>query len=179
MKSRRLTFPIILSTLPAVAMAVLWGRSYWVADSAWWNLKDDVRAVVLSNGKFEVYLQRVKATAPFHVVADRGHRAQEPSDMHPAQSQLSTAWEHLGFGYAAGTDEFAAKRIIVIPWWLIWAAVGLPPVGLVVWLRKRKTARLHAANRCIHCGYSLKGNLSGVCPECGSRIGPVAEVRTT
>jgi predicted amidophosphoribosyltransferase len=23
---------------------------------------------------------------------------------------------------------------------------------------------------CIHCGYNLTGNVSGVCPECGERV---------
>jgi hypothetical protein len=168
MKFRRLTFPLILSALPVLAMMVLSVRSYWIADSAWWNLKDDVHALVLSNGKFEMYFQTVKPGAPFHIIADRGHRAQEPSDTHPGQSQLQTAWEHLGFGYAAGTDQYAFKRIIVVPWWLPAGIVGLPPVGWVFWRRKRRTARLRAENGCIYCGYSLRGNTSGACPECGS-----------
>ncbi|HWE97697.1 MAG TPA: hypothetical protein VG269_27325 [Tepidisphaeraceae bacterium] len=168
MKFRRLTFPLILSALPAVVMLVLWVRSHWVSDSAWWNLKDDARAVVLSNGKLEVFLQQIKPTAPFHIIADRGHHAQKPSDAHPAQSNLPTAWEHLGFGYAAGTDEYAFKRIIVVPWWLPAAVVGALPIRWVFWRRKRHLARLRAENRCVYCGYSLRGNTSGACPECGS-----------
>ena len=25
-------------------------------------------------------------------------------------------------------------------------------------------------NRCVECGYDLAGNVSGICPECGSKI---------
>ena len=33
-------------------------------------------------------------------------------------------------------------------------------------------ARRLAANQCLHCGYSLTGNVSGFCPECGSIVTP-------
>jgi len=26
------------------------------------------------------------------------------------------------------------------------------------------------APQCHHCGYDLTGNISGICPECGSRV---------
>ena len=29
---------------------------------------------------------------------------------------------------------------------------------------------------CLHCGYDLTGNVSGVCPECGCPVGEVREV---
>jgi ABC-type ATPase with predicted acetyltransferase domain len=45
----------------------------------------------------------------------------------------------------------------------------------LVWLyglhwRDRRAQRI-AAGRCATCGYSLTGNLSGICPECGTRVG--------
>jgi len=33
---------------------------------------------------------------------------------------------------------------------------------------RRRAARLRG--ECIQCHYNLKGNASGVCPECGTRI---------
>ena len=31
------------------------------------------------------------------------------------------------------------------------------------WWRRR-------AGRCLHCGYDLTGNVSGICPECGTPV---------
>jgi len=60
------------------------------------------------------------------------------------------------------------KRMVDCPAWL-------PPALLTTWswflvrpfMRKRKRRRY---NLCLHCGYNLTGNTSGVCPECGKRI---------
>ena len=63
---------------------------------------------------------------------------------------------------------------------------GLGPVAVfvaalsVVWLpfwywfeRPAELRRARKANgQCLRCGYDLKGNVSGVCPECGTdRVG--------
>jgi len=33
--------------------------------------------------------------------------------------------------------------------------------------------RMKMRNRfCVRCGYSLRGNVSGICPECGKRFKP-------
>jgi len=43
------------------------------------------------------------------------------------------------------------------------------------WLVRRRIRPGH----CRHCSYNLTGNISGVCPECGTRIGiPRAETKT-
>ena len=34
----------------------------------------------------------------------------------------------------------------------------------------RREERLRAAGRCTYCGYDLTGNVSGVCPECGTPV---------
>jgi hypothetical protein len=35
--------------------------------------------------------------------------------------------------------------------------------------RRRRERRI-AAGRCVACGYNLTGNISGVCPECGTAV---------
>jgi hypothetical protein len=35
-------------------------------------------------------------------------------------------------------------------------------------LRWRRTRRRLRDHRCVQCGYNLKGNVSGICPECGN-----------
>ncbi len=60
-------------------------------------------------------------------------------------------------------------------------ALALVPLGLRAtrWVRRRRR-RDHGL--CVHCAYDLTGNASGVCPECGSKVGlrrhvPSREVR--
>lgn len=38
-----------------------------------------------------------------------------------------------------------------------------------LWRWKQWKARLRK-DLCLHCGYELTGNTSGVCPECGESI---------
>ena len=52
-------------------------------------------------------------------------------------------------------------------------AYGVFAVGLLLWYRmdgpvERRRDRMKRG-KCLHCGYSLTGNVSGVCPECGRR----------
>ena len=38
------------------------------------------------------------------------------------------------------------------------------------------SARCRRPGHCQSCGYNLKGNLSGVCPECGTGVKPALTV---
>lgn len=51
------------------------------------------------------------------------------------------------------------------PFWLV--PLVLAAIALVMALRTRKRA---PSGGCVACGYNLTGNLSGICPECGSKI---------
>ena len=62
-----------------------------------------------------------------------------------------------GFGI---TESFA-----VLPLWVLFAATAIP--GAVLWWLEGRRA---APNRCRSCRYDLTGNVSGVCPECGTKI---------
>jgi hypothetical protein len=65
----------------------------------------------------------------------------------------------------------------------IWALVivGLPlaVAGLVLspfigrGYRKERRADRLKSGRCLACGYSLRGNVSGLRPECGTRVGEI------
>jgi hypothetical protein len=54
----------------------------------------------------------------------------------------------------------AMAATVVGEWWLFWR-----PVERQELLQERK-----AHGQCADCGYDLVGNVSGVCPECGSAV---------
>ena len=50
---------------------------------------------------------------------------------------------------------------------------GVPVYFVVMWRTKRRAARVELRRTnglCVNCGYDLKGNVSGVCPECGEPV---------
>jgi hypothetical protein len=48
------------------------------------------------------------------------------------------------------------------------AAFALLPLGFVILsVVRRKTS---GKSTCTSCGYNLTGNISGVCPECGTTV---------
>jgi hypothetical protein len=58
------------------------------------------------------------------------------------------------------------------PWVFYAILVGYALAFLPWWrareLEKRRDRR--ATGRCAECGYDLHGNVSGVCPECGTKV---------
>jgi hypothetical protein len=156
--------------LACLLVAGLWVRSYWVADSIWANQPNRVRALILSRGSVRYYRQVVLPTAPFRIMANRGHKAQAAGggEGRLSESGLATAWEHVGFGYAAGGDAYGFRRIVEAPCWAL-VGSGLIPAGWLVRRRKRRVARLRAQHRCVRCGYDLRATPDR-CPECGTTV---------
>lgn len=52
----------------------------------------------------------------------------------------------------------------VLPLWLPFLLAAIPTAFLLLRDRHRQL------NHCRSCGYNLTGNVSGVCPECGTPI---------
>ena len=75
-----------------------------------------------------------------------------------------------GVQYARVTDPLnrVTSRQMWLPFWLIASVLFLLPLirGLM-WFRSMSRSRQGC---CSSCGYSLTGNTSGTCPECGSPI---------
>lgn len=66
------------------------------------------------------------------------------------------------YGYTVRYDS------IFVAWWLIALAFTLPPLGVAAIKRIRRARR--RAGLCGKCAYDLTGNVSGICPECGTKI---------
>src|SRR5688572_13300102 len=77
----------------------------------------------------------------------------------------------LGFRYQRLVEEDTPsnsrwRRGIWVPCSFVAAAAALPP-AFWAW-RFHRSRRLRRPGLCLKCGYDLTGNLSGVCPECGT-----------
>ena len=77
--------------------------------------------------------------------------------------------------HAVSIDDSATTRVISILkvqmplLWLI-ALFGILPSAWLVRSWHVRQADRRREGRCLACGYSLTGNTSGVCPECGSCV---------
>jgi len=76
----------------------------------------------------------------------------------------SKAYPGCGFSIPQ-TRDLAGIRVVDTPLW----------IGVVLFLSPPAVLALHGhtrgkVGRCIRCGYNLKGNTSGICPECGTPI---------
>ncbi len=95
-------------------------------------------------------------------------------------------WSEILFGAGVGLVVGVAQAILAAslgnlptfheggPFYL-WILVFCPGVGGTLGAyffnrRERRRERMRAAGRCGTCGYSLTGNVSGTCPECGTPV---------
>jgi hypothetical protein len=58
--------------------------------------------------------------------------------------------------------------MLVVPYWFPTGLFATMPAAITI-LAIRRRARPDT-NACSSCGYSLTGNTSGVCPECGTPV---------
>ena len=80
----------------------------------------------------------------------------------------------LGFGYHASVNLTPTNKVnrmyrLMMPMWAVFGLAVIYPVRLFV---RGPVTRFRRARhqQCLACGYSLVGNLSGVCPECGTAV---------
>jgi hypothetical protein len=75
-----------------------------------------------------------------------------------------------------GISPINEEQACFVPFWFLVLLTGLLPLrcGLLMRGRWRREKR-RRLGLCEHCGYSLVGNVSGVCPECGTAIAKAAE----
>jgi hypothetical protein len=90
----------------------------------------------------------------------------------PAMPDSDLARAFLALG--ACVTAFAAPEILVrhgVPGWAAappFCALAAAAVYALYRPRERRRRR-RAMGQCVACGYDLRGNVSGLCPECGAR----------
>ena len=96
----------------------------------------------------------------------------------PGVAGRKLAWGDFGYvkgSYLANSASIRGRfRMIVFPGWLPPIVLGLLPAWWFPRLRRARRARRRlAAGLCVQCAYDLRGNPTGVCPECGTPAVPI------
>jgi hypothetical protein len=156
----------VLSLVLCVATVVLWVRSYYHTDMVsriwpYWGVSVDTGkggvCIVLCRQSFE----------PNHIIPELAGThwwTSAPSDVRPAWQRGGFAYYHflkIWGRYSYDQWDFAG------PYWLPTAVGAILPLYALRRLRKRIRQKI---GHCLSCGYNLTGNVSGVCPECGTPI---------
>jgi len=167
-----------VALLFAAAAVAMWIRSHWATDSVW-----------VAHGSVTAEVMTARNGCLFHWIggradiADLGGRrfslqSTEPSDLvggnwrfwtqsNPRRLLGVITWGRASYG-GKGSTEWGMS--ILLPYWLLaCSAAGSAPALLMISRRLHRRSR-RRAGRCVRCGYDLRGNVSGVCPECGAEV---------
>jgi hypothetical protein len=187
MKFRPLNILTVASLLLCVAVVALWVRSYWRADllvlpvGARWHL------TFISHRVHWLGVTVARHTRHFPPRVGSGREdnqlRDDPWAWHSYGGTTGIGRLQLRKGRmmelvpATGRQSWvptAAVRELIVPYdYFAAAAAALPIARLALRVGRaadgRGRARARAAkNLCPRCGYDLTGNVSGVCPECGT-----------
>ena len=175
----------LLSLLPFVVVAVLWVRSLMVADLIRIGLKPSKEVCILSQkGAVQVRI------AVFALGNSGGltHQTLNPADFLgvllqdvPMEFASVFGQHHWAIKLNYNEGQFSGIHgslapdfkywLLVVPYWVVLAPAAI--ISLRVVLRKRHFIKVGCGN----CSYNLTGNVSGVCPECGTAVPAKAEAR--
>ena len=171
---------IAVLTLAALATAVLWAVTHHRVLAAQSALSDKVHAgIVIANGLAGCIVCRDKPQ-PNPYVSCLGSSSFCQGTV--ASLDVDYPWTHnpdwvrplfdqgiFGRTYRRIELQHGAINVVVTPLWSLTALFATYPTialirGPVRWWRR------HRNGWCVECGYNLTGNVSGICPECGTPI---------
>ena len=173
MLRRLFTLLSALSLLLCVASAVLWVRTYYVADQVFAEGARSATSATTARGTVVVrHLMYSREFAPY-AVQQSGWGRGPPFDAHssPMAGVLHPKLR-LGFMiYSAGEQPMQGYlREWKVSLWLPVVLLAIAPAGWFAgWRRHRRRNRWHAEGRCESCGYDLRAS-TGRCSECGHDV---------
>jgi hypothetical protein len=126
----------------------------------YWTSPDAQRDVAVTKAAF--YYQVIRGTGVVHLHKPRGWWTYRDTTCPAVWWLPRTTTCSFSFGPAAGPPT--TIRRLVIPLWIPVVALAIPTTFL--WWRDRRPPKDH----CQRCAYDLTGNVSGVCPECGTPL---------
>jgi hypothetical protein len=149
-----------ISLLLCLGTVGLWVRSDWREDDLYldWQLESfgaTSNRGVIALGRYHGWSSDTKL----------GWESREPEGYYPV---VRHRFGQFGFGPALTNDPQKTGLIVMIPHWSLLVPLSalllFRPVLLL--RRSRKSSR----SACVECSYDLTGNISGVCPECGTPV---------
>ena len=167
MRRRLFAGASVVSLLLLLLAATIWMRSYYWDDAIVWHADGGDTFLETAKGTFCVrhvgYSRRTSDQRGLKHIA----MSMPPGfDAGVELSQASGTLPHLGFYFASMESMGQRFLTLMLPAWLIALSFGLlPSLRLLRW----RSARLSKSG-CSACGYLLRGNTSGVCPECGTPV---------
>jgi hypothetical protein len=164
----------ILAIFPPILIVVVWSA----------NVQEPLAIRLWSNPNFRVGIEVDRTTFSLFFAKEINKKA-SAHQFEIWQSNRMLYVEHRRFGFRYlrgvfvnhgglgqdGTNALIAARAAI--------EIGIPSVLAIllcllcpIWYLRRYPSenRRQTANRCRDCGYSLIGNVSGICPECGAKL---------
>lgn len=160
----RLLVPILL-----IAVIVLWIRSFYYTEEVHLRLHTKSRVSLLyfasMPGSLGILFDCSQLSFPSSKLSVHYNRHRKNfGALYCVPENTSSPWNALGFAYnheSLGVTELIRFNA---PHWFV--AIVLAGGVFLVWRRRRPSPL--ESSPCPACGYSLIGNESGVCPECGT-----------
>lgn len=157
MRTRLGRWPYLLPPLALAAVLLLWVRSY-LPDYCFVRVHEGRIAVFFVSGSVAA---RFDPAHPNYLETD--HAISNCRQL--AQARGGPVAGVAGFEWIGIDFKNQYQSVLLIPLW----ALALAALGASVWawLAYRRHRDRDRPGHCDRCGYDLKGNVSGVCPECG------------
>jgi len=92
----------------------------------------------------------------------------------PSKPDIRCRWTGFGFVrgrmYSQPANAYSCTSYAVFspPWFIVGLLGGYPVFAFARGLIRRRRRRRERHRLCLKCDYDLTGNVSGVCPECGT-----------
>jgi hypothetical protein len=157
----------VLSLLLCVATCNLWVRSCsWSDYLRWWN-KAQTFAVGVRSDPDGLNCWLLTAQQAIPIAPPVGFSRNSDSTALVGHGLLHFSYVHGRYGTVQGEQEWE----FAFPYWTIAVPLALPSaIRFLIWWRRPKTGH---TGLCVACGYNLTGNVSGICPECGTGVIPL------
>jgi hypothetical protein len=164
-----LSFPTGVSLVLFAATSLVWARSYQYTDGVACEGPIDYRIQsrqgVIEAARIQFPLARQSKTA------FRGFSGFYDDLEIASLAQLGASTQHTALGFQiwihARNTLVRVDRLVVPDYACTLVFAVLP----VFWMRRvARDKHLSDELQCLHCGYNLTGNTSGVCPECGTPV---------
>jgi len=187
----------ILAAILLFAVIVMWHRNSFFGRGVgemlgWWAYEDDGQQIVVNQiglfscrgglglGKRWIIIPSSEGPPTYSDPDDTGFGLgiyMGDGDDYPFGFRAAHWWEAFGFVFRTPSDPrnymSYGESGITLPCWFLVVLLILflaPSMLSQIAQRVQKRRRLHGL--CLTCNYNLTGNVSGVCPECGTAVPP-------